>query len=278
VPVAFWTFQEPTGALRMSTGRHTYALEDGNKSYPIERVPDGLFGPFSAFFNATAFDARLRADRDAVPALTKDIAGPNATVSLVAWVKRPWLGVGSHNFSSGCVAGVWGDTGLLARQYALYFNLGACFESEMYRHGVAAHISDSGGATPGRPYCYSAACDPRAMGAGSWHCVANVYDGVAIQAYLNASLVPNQNRTGGASTNPYPYAGGIYSPEAAGRPGAEFSVGVSMAFGYNQYVGLLGGLAVWDTALTSAQLQEVCAWPTEGLPAWAAAAAADAAP
>ena len=56
---------------------------------------------------------------------------------------------------------------------------------------------------------------------------------------------------------------GIYSPEADNRTaeGAEFGVGVAMSFGYNQYTGLLGGLAVFGHALTQPQVAQVCAWP-----------------
>jgi hypothetical protein len=88
-----------------------------------------------------------------------------------------------------------------------------------------------------------------------------VYDGKEIRAYVNATLTSNGNH------NPFPYSGGIYSPEAHNRTefGAEFGVGVSMSFGINQWTGLLGGLAVFDEALTQAQLADVCEWPTTGL-------------
>ena len=60
------------------------------------------------------------------------------------------------------------------------------------------------------------------------------------------------------------YVGGIYSPEAHNRTGAEFGIGMSDCggCGVNQYTGLLGGLAVFSEPLTSAQLTTVCDWPT----------------
>ena len=49
----------------------------------------GLFGPFALNFTASSKTQRLRATRTSVPALTTDMAGPGAVVSVVGWVKRP---------------------------------------------------------------------------------------------------------------------------------------------------------------------------------------------
>jgi hypothetical protein len=256
-PLALWTFQEPTSAPRVSQGRFNYSLEDGNASFPVERGFGGLFGPYSANFTAAAPNQRLRADRAAVPALTVDLGGVSATVSLVAWVRRPAQQRNNRSSFYGFVAGVWGDTAMEARQYALYFDLGACdSDAPSYAHGAAAHISNVGGPTPGHKWSVTAACDPRPLPADMWHCVANVYDGETIRVYVNATLAQN------GAVNPYPLAGGIYSPEAAGRAGAEFGVGVTPAFGFNQFEGSLGGLAVFNSALTPAQLAAVCEWPS----------------
>jgi len=103
---------------------------------------------------------RLRADRHDAPGISVDIAGPNATVSVVAWVKRDKKQDGRlRNNSYGFLAGVWGDSPTLkARQYAMYFDLGACnmeaghgtrAGTPVYNHGLAAHVSNCGGATPG---------------------------------------------------------------------------------------------------------------------------------
>ena len=60
------------------------------------------------------------ANRSDVPALTVDIAGPKATVSMVSWVKRPTEVYHGHPGMYGFLAGVWGDTSeLQARQYAM---------------------------------------------------------------------------------------------------------------------------------------------------------------
>jgi hypothetical protein len=103
-PLAFWTFQEPTGAPRVSTrARHSYALADGDAAHPVESTSsEGLFGPRAVNFTATSPTQRLRAVRSAVPALTTDLAGPEAVVSVVAWVKRP-----TGRYFHGFLAGVW---------------------------------------------------------------------------------------------------------------------------------------------------------------------------
>ena len=175
---------------------------------------------------------------------------------------QPRLGGGVSNRGDADGAKGAPHTAQNARQYALYFDLGTCngeagHGGVRYARGLAAHISNSGGATPGHPYCVTAACDPRPLVASDWHCVANVYDGQSIHAYVNGTLGTN------GAVNPYPYPGGVYSPEAANRSsaGAEFGVGVSMSFGVNQYMGLLGGLVVYNESLTAAQVMQVCDWP-----------------
>lgn len=264
VPVSFWSLQEPTGAPRVASGAHAYVLEDGDPAAPVPRVSGGVFGAWAAGFYASTPSQRLKADRASVPALTSAIAGPHAVVTLVAWVRLPtaWPATPLNNFSGfmhGFLAGVWGDGGEVGtRQYALYLDLGACHTiAPVYHHGVGAHISVTGGNTPPSPYCMTAACDPRPLALDAWHCLANVYDGATVTAYVNATLAYNGN------DNPFPLPGGIFSPEAAGRVGAEFGVGVTEgALEYNHFRGELGGLAVFDAALAQRQLVDVCdGWP-----------------
>lgn len=107
-PVAFWTFQEPTGVPRVSTSRarHSYVLTDGDAAHPVESTnSEGLFGPRAVNFTASSPTQRLRAVRSTVPALTTDLAGPDAVVSIIAWVKRP-----SGRYFHGFLAGVWSAT------------------------------------------------------------------------------------------------------------------------------------------------------------------------
>jgi hypothetical protein len=272
MPLALWTFQEPTGAPRLSSPSSLhpeYALLDGNASNPVPRVDGGLFGPHAAYFPADGGfnnSQRLFAPRAAVPALAAGIAGPNATVTFIAWVRR---NASDALNSEGMVAGVW-DEYAKARQYALFTDLGACDTAPAYDHGLAAHVSATGGPTPGQKYCVTRACDPRPLPAAAWHCLANVYDpsGAGIAAYVNGTLRPN------GGDNPFAYPLGVFSPEAAGVPGAEFGVGanrVNETVGgpprwSNRWTGTLGGLAVWAQALSQAQVAAACALP--GGAAW----------
>jgi len=260
-PLAFWTFQEPTGTPRVSTrGLYSYTLHDGNATDPIQRVDGGLFGPYSAQFKGRT-DAnnsrRLFAAREDVPALASELAGPHATVTLAAWVR-----VQSH--AEGMIAGVWNEN-LRARQYALFTHLGACSTAPVYQGGLAAHISNVGGPTPGNRYCITRACDRRLLSPHAWHCLVGVYNGSFISAYVNGTFVPNNNAS--REDNPFALSGGIFSPEAAGQPGAEFGVGaneINMTVGSppvwsNQFAGQIAGLAVWNAALHATQVAQVCA-------------------
>lgn len=267
-PVALFTFQEAR-APYYSTGLERYALLDGNASRPIgTRAARGApFGARAALFPPAGVphnnSARLYAPRAAAPGITSRIAGPNATVSLVAWVQL-LAGVAGGPL----VAGAWDEFGVEggrtgARQYALFINLAACRSAPTFNGGAAAHVSPVGGPTPGSAYCETAACDPRALAPGAWACLANTYDGADIRAYVNGTLVANGAR------NPFPLAGGIYDAEAVGGFGAEFGVGLNRVNatadgardGYawaNRFEGLLGGVAVYNESLSAADVAAAC--------------------
>lgn len=261
-PLAFWTFQEPTGTPRHATGIYsTYVLIDGNASAPIEQSTEGIFGPYSALFPVTDGingnnSQRLYIARENAPGLTTAIGGPNATVTLISWIKRSTM----YNDTEGMIAGVWNEY-LKGRQYAIFTDLGACHSNcPVYNSGLAAHISNCGGPTPGNRYCITRACDPRPLPADVWHCLANVYNGTHIIAYVNGTLALNGN------ANPYYYPGGIYNPEILHQPGAEFGVGANVVnqtvnsppVASNRFSGKLGGLVVFAEPLSQADVAAVC--------------------
>ena len=268
-PLALWDMQEATGFARVSRGTAgAYKLVDGNKSAPIATVsvPGGApFGPFAASFSPHNHNnsARLFAPRASVPNLTEGISGPDARVTLLAWVSPA-----AHFEGGPFVAGVWDEYGVHggvtgARQYALFLSLGACASSGAnYSRGLAGHISPVGGPTPGERFCTTAACDPRALApAPAWHCLAVTYDELAIKVYVNGTFAGN------GAHNPFPLTGGIFDPAAhPGRIGAEFGVGanrVNTTVGgaptwENAFAGLLGGVAVWDVALSEGDVSRAC--------------------
>ena len=270
-PLAFWTFQEPSAPYLSSGTAGPYALLDGNASLPIASLaaPRAPFGARAAYFppHAANNSARLFAPRAAVPAITSDLAGSNATVTLLAWVSIP-----PQLKPTGMVAGVWDEYGVEggatgARAYALFLNLAICGgggggPGPRYGNGLAAHISPIGGPTPGSRYCTTAACDARVLPHSDWHCLAGTYDGQFIRAYVNGSLVANSWR------NPFNLSGGIFDPRGLpGRIGAEFGVGgnrINATVGAppewsNNFEGLLGGLAVWGEALGAEAVAQACA-------------------
>ena len=261
-PLSFWTLQEATGSPRIGDAFGATApatLLDGNVTAPIARAADGLFGAYCARFDGRGGannSRRLAVSRAAAPALTVALGGAAATVSLVAWVRGPAGGWGG----SALVAGVWNEFAA-ARQYALFTALGACASAPVYHGGLAGHASNCGGPTPGQRYCETRACDPRRLPLRAWHCLAMTYDGSYIRALVNGSALPN------GDAQPFLYPGGLYSPEAAGRQGAEFALGANLInasvgsppLWSNRFEGDVGGLAVYAEGLSEEQLAGVCA-------------------
>ena len=275
--LALWTLQEPTGVARVSSGIYAYKLIDGNTSNAIKRVAanNAPFGEYAASFSALNYNnsARLYSPRDEAFEITEGISGPNATVTLVSWISLSQ----SNKNGGAIVAGVWDEYGIVggstgARAYALFLNLAICqqpLNGSLFAGGVVAHISPVGGPTPPGKFCTTAACDPRKLESNSWHCIANTYDGNEIRAYVNGTFINNSFR------NPFHLEGGIFDPKSTnasgngGRIGAEFGVGANRVNstdigqnGYrwaNTYEGLLGGIAVWNTSLSQADIIRACA-------------------
>lgn len=232
--VAFWDFQEAPCEGRVSKGAHPYTLLDG--AGPVERVEDGVFGRYSAHIEEGKW---LRIPRKECEGL--NIAGPNAQVTVAAWVKRGY----KSNTQCEFMAGVWNETEE-KRQYGLFLNLSIWDSSEQ----VCGHVSSIGGPTPGHPWCMDASIGATAVPREQWQFVAFTYDGHYARSYLNGKLDERAER------NPYPYPGGLYD---GGESGADFTVGAVDRLHEigNYYVGLLGGLAIYNRALTDAEMMEL---------------------
>jgi hypothetical protein len=271
-PVAFWDF---SGHDPFVDRVSSYKLEQLNASNPViilEPTGGTLFARAAAFgwsSNETRAQCggrcgnQLFAPRASVPRLTA-IAGPDAVVTMVAWVQ---LGRAPNVMNGGAfVGGVWDESDAW-RQYAMFLNgIAGC----PAKNGLVAHISAEGGPSPGRKYCYSAACGATALEPGVWHCLAHVYDGKAVRALVNGTL---DAPTSGDTRNPLAYPdppqfpkGGIFKPPPG--EGAGFALGANLihpgggtgaATLGNKFVGLMGGLAVYDTALAAAEVSSACA-------------------
>lgn len=232
--ISFWDFQENGSAERIAQGPYPYRLHERGEG--IEGVPDGWFGPVSAHFTPGSW---LEAPRDESPAL--NIHGEEAQVTVIAWVKRE---IKDHRECE-AVAGMWNET-LKQRQYCLFLNLGIWDSSQQ----VCGHVSSVGGPTPGYKYCMDAAIGNTPVPFGQWQCVAFSYDGQQAKAFLNGRLDIRQ------TYNPYLYEGGLFN---GGDGGANFTVGAVHRKGEmgNWYTGLIGGLAVFNRALSEQELQVI---------------------
>jgi hypothetical protein len=238
--ISFWDFQEAAGCERIAQGPYSYALQERRGAIP--RVEDGVFGKYSALFDGTKY---LEIPRAQCPAL--NIHGPKAQVTVVTWLKRK----AAQPHGCEAVAGMWNEYG--KRQYCLFLNLGIDYGADQ----VGGHISGTGGPSPGDPFCLEAGIGSTPVPLDVWQCCAFTYDGEWIRAYLNGQFDPRGAR------NPYHYSEGIFD---GGPDGSDFTVGAvarpedvnapwpAVPYVGNWFYGLLGGLAVYNRALSDEEI------------------------
>lgn len=258
--ISFWDFQEPAGQSRVARGPNSYALEEMNG--PIARVEDGVFGPYSADLE---WGQWFRARREAVPAL--DLHG-NDHLTMVAWIKRESDRVWQY------IAGMWNEgderfrgrpggtgPGAPARQYAIFVN-GAwqtdytTYDRIRAQNQVHGYVSPFGGATPDRPFAFDYATGATPLQEDRWYMIAYTFDGEALRVYVDGRLDENGNY------NPFLYDGEIFDP---GENGTDFTVALRDHPRWPTYPegvpeheegfdGRIGGLAVYDRALTDQEI------------------------
>lgn len=180
-------------------------------------------------------------------------------VSVVAWVR--WTAE-----QIGFVAGMWNeyeDGG--KRQYGLFVSLPHYNGANQ----VCGHISQTGKPTPPFPYSIDYSASKQTVPANEWCAVAFTYDGEYIRSYFNGQFEPRQeeliNHTIGFEgypeglrqvKNPY------YFPDGIGDNGSDFTMGavfVNKRIG-NYFKGEIGGVAIYDRALTAEQVEYVSQW------------------
>jgi hypothetical protein len=232
--VSFWDFQETTGRDRIDSTKNGYILKE--MAGPIQRAEDGVFGPYSANMEEGKW---FSCPRKECPEL--NIHGKDAKITVIAWVKR----VQKSNNHCEAVAGMWNEEEC-SRQYCLFLNLTIhnSFQS------VCGHISSVGGSTPGQKWCMDASIGSTPVPLGEWQCIAFTYDGTYAKSYLNGKLDARE------VFNPYFYDEGIRD---GGENGSDFTVGAVYRLGEmgNWYVGLLGGLAVYNRVLDENEMAEI---------------------
>lgn len=247
--VALWDFKEPAGQPRKATGKADFPLAETNGTVP--RYSEGPLSGYSAGFGEGAY---LSLPNNQTGAL--NIHGKKQGVTVVAWVN--WTGE-----RTGFVGGMWNeyqDGG--KRQYGLFVSL-------PYYNGkdqVCGHVSWTGKPTPPFPYSIDYSASKQTVPANRWTCIAFTYDGQHIKSYQNgifeerpAELIDHTKGFEGypdgltRAKNPY------FFPDGMGNNGSDFTVGaVLLKSGMgNLFKGKIGGLAVFDRALTAKELKRI---------------------
>lgn len=247
--IALWDFKEPSGNPRMAIGKDSFPLHEKNGQVP--RVPEGPLSGFSAQFGDGSF---LSIPNNKTGAL--NICGESQGVTVLAWIKRTGI-------RTGFIAGMWNeyeDGG--KRQYGLFVSLPHYNGKDQ----VCGHISYTGKPTPPFPYSLDYAASGQKVPMNEWVCIAFTYDGKLIKSYLNGlfeqrepELIMNTAGFPGYpdgmthSKNPYAFPYGMKCN------GSDFTVGaVLLKSGMgNLFSGLIGGIAIFDTALDASDLKRL---------------------
>ena len=250
--VTFWDFQKQKDGMidLQSRGAHNYLLKEMNGRIAI--APQGIFGPASLRIVRGQW---LMIPRKDCPAL--DIQGKQH-ISMVAWIQR----IGDNNWQY--IAGMWNERDA-QRQYALI----TCahkqtdqrtLERTNAKNQTHGYVSDVGGATTGKPFCYSYATGQQKIAKDQWYMLAFTYDHKQLRVYVNGVLDYQENY------NPFNWDKPIYS---GGDKGSDFTVAqraLPLWTGYPQltepphtegFDGLLGGLAVYRRALTDSEISNL---------------------
>ncbi|QDT65826.1 LamG domain-containing protein [Calycomorphotria hydatis] len=274
--VAFWTFGEAAGEQRRSIANdEEYALRE--VSGPIAREATGPYSGYSAKFNGKQYLSLPYAETGDL-----NICGPEAEVTMFAVVNI-------HNLrKSRTIAGMWSegkgandDTG--TRQYSLLMNM----PTYGGRNQLVPHISSEGGVTrradgSAFPWCADYAASVSEVPTDEWCTLAFTYDSKYIRSYINGvmeprDLNPKKDRRndsyfttegpdgGDRGMNPYYHGRGIFCYDPVKHKDskispADFTVAARYAVGSHTgeaSIGLFGGLAVFNRALTDSELMKL---------------------
>ncbi|WP_206028700.1 hypothetical protein [Thalassoroseus pseudoceratinae] len=272
--VAFWTFGEEAGQPRESVGTDdAFPLQEVGG--PIRRVKGGPFSGYAADLNGKQYFKIPYAETGKL-----NISGPEAQVSMFAVVRIVNLR------QSRTIAGMWSegkgsndDSG--TRQYALLMNM----PTYGGPNKLVPHISSEGGVTRRAdgsrfPWCCDYAVTASPVPTEEWCTLGFTYDGEYIRAYINGrldelKLDPKKHRRtdryftqegpdgGDRGMNPYYHGRGIFKLDPVKHAdtkigGSDFTVGARYAVGSflrEATIGKFGGLAVFDRALSDAEMK-----------------------
>ncbi|SDM20920.1 LamG-like jellyroll fold domain-containing protein [Kriegella aquimaris] len=247
--IALWDFKEPEGQERNAYGVGDFPLKEAGGT--TTRINEGPLSGYSASFEGSNFLTLANSKTGAL-----NIFGPSKEVTVIAWVK--WTGE-----QTGFVGGMWNeykDGG--KRQYGLFASL----PHYNGRNQVCGHISNTGKPTPPFPYSIDYSASKGEIKKNAWQCIAFTYDGTYIKSYLNGKFekrkpelidhtIGFEGYPNGLTQTKNPY----YFPSGMGNNGSDFTVGaVLLKRGMgNFFKGLIGGLAVFDRALSDKELSDI---------------------
>lgn len=248
--LCFWDFQEGANGHLQSRGKYAYTLQEKNGA--IEQVGGGIFGPSSLQVKKGQW---LMIPRSDCPGL--NLHGKQS-VTIIAWVQRQNDGFWQY------IAGMWNERDA-KRQYAL-FTSGhmqsdyTTLQRTPVRFRAHGYVSDVGGATADRPYCFSYGTGKTTLEKNRWYMLAFTFDQEAIRVYCDGVLDENAN------ANPFRWSKPIFD---GGRDGSDFTVAqralpkwpgypaVEAPTHGEGFGGLLGGLAVFDRSITAEEMMTI---------------------
>lgn len=247
--VALWDFKELPGNQRNAIGKGNFPLQEVNGK--ITRVAEGPVSGNSIKLEGNTY---LTLPNDSTNQL--NIYGEGKQVTVIAFIN--WQGT-----SNAFVGGMWNeykDGG--KRQYGLFVSL-------PYYNGadqVCGHISKTGKPTPPFPYSIDYSASKQKVPKNEWCCVGLTYDGENIKSFFNGMFETRAPELIDHTTGFEGYPEGIvqsknpyYFPDGMGNNGSDFTVGaVLLKNGMgNFFKGYIGGLAVFDKALTEKEMEQI---------------------
>jgi len=149
------------------------------------------------------------------------------------------------------------------RQYGMFISLPHYNGKDQ----VCGHISRTGKPTPPFPYSIDYSASKQKVPKDEWCCVAFTYDGKLIKSYLNGVFEARNPELISNTTGFERYPNGLfqtknpyYFPDGIGNNESDFTVGaVLLKSGMgNFFKGLIGGLAVFNRALSDNEIKTVC--------------------
>jgi hypothetical protein len=248
--VSLWKFNEKAGKKRVALGHDELSLIESDGR--IKRANEGPISGYSILLDGTNYLTLPHSQTGPL-----NISGDKSEVTVIAWIK--WTGE-----QTGFVGGMWNeyqDGG--KRQYGLFISLPHYNGKDQ----VCGHISRTGKPTPPFPYSIDYSASRQKVPKNEWCTAAFTYDGKYIKSYLNGvfeardpELISNTAGFEGYPQGLFKTKNPYFFPDGIGNNGSDFTVGaVLLKSGMgNFFKGLIGGLAVFDRALSENEIESIC--------------------